>query len=250
MKIAIAGGTGLVGRHVVEEAQVAGHDVVVLARSAGVDTRTGEGLAAALAGVQVIIDTTNPGTVEEGPATEFFVESSAALQRLGEEAGVEHLLVLSIVGIDRIQGGYYAAKLAQERAARSGAVAATIARATQFHEFPAQMIGWNRQGSSAGIPDLRVQTVAARTVGRFLVEVAEGQPVQNTIDLAGPEETELVTLARRFVERFSLGIDVVPTEAGVPAGALLPAENARLEGPTFDEWLETDDSYAMATADQ
>jgi uncharacterized protein YbjT (DUF2867 family) len=246
MRIAVAGGTGLVGSHVVNAAQIAGHEVVVLARSTGVDTRTGDGLAEALTGVHVIIDVTNPGTVEEEPATGFFVESSATLQRLGENAGIEHLVVLSIVGIDRIEGGYYAAKLAQERAARSGGVPTTIARATQFHEFAAQMIGWNRQGSTAGIPDLRVQTVAARTVGRFLVEVAEAKPVERATDLAGPDVDDLVALARRFAERFSLGVEIVPAEPGLPPGALLPNDGARIDGPTFEEWLESDDSSAMA----
>lgn len=250
MKIAVAGGTGVVGRHVVEAARTAGHEVLVLARSAGVDVQTGEGLAAALVGVQAVVDTTNPGTIDEAVATEFFVSSSATLQRVGAEAGVEHLVVLSIVGIDGLDSGYYAAKSAHENAARSGSVPVTVARATQFHEFPAQMIGWTRQGQTAWVPDLRVRTISARAVGQMLVEVAEAPPAGRSVDVGGPDEADLVALAELFVKRFQLGIEVVPLDAGLPPGALLPTENARLTGPTFDQWLETEDAARMVGTDQ
>lgn len=245
MRVAVAGGTGVVGRYAVEAAREAGHDTVVLARSAGVDSRSGEGVAAALAGVQVVIDATNAGTTEEGAAADFFVESTANLSRLGAEAGVGHLVVLSIVGIDRVPTGYYAAKLAHEHAALAGPVPATIVRTTQFHEFPVQMISRNRRGSVAPLPSLRVQTVAARTVGRILVELAEGPPGRSAADVAGPDEADLVMLARQFVERFAPGVEVVSVEAGLPAGALLPDAGARIEGPTFDAWLEGDDAVTI-----
>lgn len=245
MRIAVAGGTGVVGRYVVEGAKAAGHDVVVLARSVGVDTRSGEGLAAALAGVQVIVDATNPGTPEEGPATEFFVESTANLQRVGEDAGVGHLVVLSIVGIVPQLPGYYGAKLAHERAALSGPVPATIVRATQFHEFPAQIILRNRQGAVAKLPNLQVQTVAARAVGQVLVEVAEEPRAGSVPDVAGPQVADLVTLARRFAACFDLGVDVEPAEPALPPGTLLPGEGARIVGPTFDEWLVSGDAAKL-----
>jgi uncharacterized protein YbjT (DUF2867 family) len=111
MRIAVAGGTGIVGRYVVQAATDTGHEVVVLARSHGVDTRTGDGLAQALDGVEIVIDVTNAGTIEQEPATEFFTASTANLQRVGAEQGVRHLVLLSIVGIDRVPVGYYAAKI-------------------------------------------------------------------------------------------------------------------------------------------
>src|SRR5215472_11244678 len=84
MRIAVAGGTGTVGgRHVVAHAQNAGHDVMVLSRSRGVDVRRGEGLADALNGADAVIDVTHPDTIEQGAATEFWTDVAGALQRTG-----------------------------------------------------------------------------------------------------------------------------------------------------------------------
>ena len=248
MRIAVAGATGLVGRHVVEHAERAGHDAVALSRSSGVDVRRGEGLADALAGVDVVVDVTNAGTTEQEPATAFFTEAATTLQRVGAERGVGHIVTLSIVGIDRAPVGYYAAKLAHERAATTGPVTATILRATQFHEFPAQLIGWTRNGAEASVFDLRVQTVAARTVAGVLVELAEGAPLGRAPDLAGPREADLVALARAFVERRGEPITVhadAESVAGIPPRALLPDDGARIEGPTFEEWLAGEDAAAL-----
>lgn len=242
MRIAVAGGTGVVGRYVARAALDAGHDVVVLARSKGVDTCTGEGLAQGLAGVETIVDVTNAGTIEEAAATEFFTISTANLQKVGAEQGVRHLVVLSIVGIDRVPTGYYAAKLAHERATLAGPVSATILRATQFHEFAGQMITWNREGTIAAIPNLHVQPVAARTVGDALVELAAGPPQGRALDLAGPERADLVSLARRLSERLHLGIDVQALMPVAPPDALIPDGSTRIDGPTFGQWLTTDDA--------
>lgn len=247
MRIAIAGGTGLVGRHVVEHAQRRGHEVVVLSRSQGVDVRSGDGLPEALDGVTAVIDVTNSGDTDERAATEFFVAVAGTLQRVGAQRGVEHIVTLSIVGTDRVPFGYYAAKVAQEHAAE-GPVPSTILRATEFHEFPGQVVSWTREGSRASVFDLRVQTVAARTAAAVLVEVAEGPPSGRARDLAGPEEANLVDLARRLVEHRGEAIDIEPdTEsfAALPPGARLPDDDARLEGPTFEEWLATEDAAAL-----
>ena len=144
--------------------------------------------------------------------------------------------------------GYYAAKLAQERAVAAGPVPSTIMRATQFHELPAQLIARTRAGAEARVFDVRVRTVAARTVARVLVELAEGAPRGRAQDLAGPEEADLVALARRFVERRRLSLEVradAQSVPGIPPGALLPFDDARIEGPTFEEWLESEDAAAL-----
>jgi uncharacterized protein YbjT (DUF2867 family) len=246
MKLAIAGGTGVVGRHVVNAAQAQGHEVTVLSRSAGVDVVSGDGLAGALTGVQTIVDVTNSGSQEERPSTDFFVAAAGNLQRVGAQSGVDHIVTLSIVGIDEVPLGYYAAKLAHERVAAAGPVPATILRATQFHELPAQMIGWTAENGVAHVPDLTVQTVAARTVAEVLVELAAARPAGRAADLGGPDVRRLIDLARAIVERRGSEIVVEADDvAGISPRALLPGAGARIEPPSFDEWLDSEDAAAL-----
>lgn len=246
MKVAVAGGTGVVGRFTAEAAIAAGHEVKVLSRSTGINIHSGDGLTEALVGVDVIIDTTNPPPADETTTTEFFVTATNNLHHAGVEAGVGHLVVLSIVGIDEADDSYYRAKLAQERCARSGHLPVTILRTTQFHEFAAQIITWSSNGFRAEIPNHRVQTVAARTVGEALVRHAEEPPQGHVPDLGGPEESSLPTLVRRFVEHHKIDIKIEPIESQFPARMLVPTYGARIEGPTFGQWLKGEDSRQMA----
>ncbi len=196
-----------------------------------------------------MIDVTNPGAAARGDANAFFADITRRLHAVGAAHGVGHLVTLSIVGIERAsQNPYYAAKLHQEQIALAGPVPSTILRATQFHEFPVQMLRRNTQSGSASVPRMRVRSVAARTVAHALVDLASGPAAGKTADLGGPEEAELVALARQYVEHFRLPVTVVETAAnpGVPYGATLPDPGARLEGPTFKEWLETEDAARLA----
>jgi uncharacterized protein YbjT (DUF2867 family) len=248
MRIAIAGGTGTVGRHAVAAAEAEGHEVRVISRSRGVDARNGDGLAGALDGVNAIIDATKSETLEEGPATEFFEAVAGNLQREGAARGTAHIVTLSIVGIENVPFAFYRAQLARERAAAAGPVPSTIMRATQFHEFPAQMIARSRQGDRARIYDVQVQTVAARTVGQVLVELATGRPAGRAPDLAGPHPARVVELARAFASHKGADLTIEPdTEsmASAPPDGLLPGPGARLEGPSFAEWLDGEDAAAL-----
>ena len=252
MRVAVAGGTGVVGRYVVEAASQSGHDVVILSRSHGVDLRTGVGVDAALEGVEAIVEVTNPPAENRDDAAQFFTDVAQALQSAGARRGVRHVVSLSIVGIDRaVANPYYAAKLRQEEVILGGPVPATVLRATQFHEFAAQMLRRNRRGTTTVVPRMRVQTVAARTVGRVLVELLR-EPGRGGLaaDLGGPDERDLAELVSAFAARFRIETTVIegdPTR-GVPFGATLPSAGARLEGPTFDEWLMTDDAARLAPA--
>jgi uncharacterized protein YbjT (DUF2867 family) len=243
MRIAIAGATGVVGRHVLEVAHQRGHETAAISRSAGIDVSTGDGLAAALDGADVIIDVLNAPRIEEEPATEFFRSAAAHLQRCGAERGVHRLLTLSVVGVDRPVSGYFAAKLAHERAAAEGPVPQTTLRATQFHEFAAQQLAMMRDGDRAYVFDVTVQTVAARAVGETLVEIAErGDAVP---ELAGPERAELIDLASAYAARYAPELTVVPdteTMGQAARDALLPHAGARVAGPTFAQWLESADA--------
>jgi uncharacterized protein YbjT (DUF2867 family) len=252
MRVAVAGGTGVVGRYVVEAAQERGDDVVILSRSRGIDLRTGDGLDAALDGVEAIVEVTNASGDDRADAAKFFTQVALSLHTAGSRHGIRHLVSLSIVGIDRATANpYYAAKLRQEEATLGGPVPATVLRATQFHEFAAQTLRRNRHGTTTVVPRMRIRPVAARTVGRVLVELMR-EPARRGLapDLGGPEEADLATLVSAFAARF--GIDTHVTESdptpGVPLGATLPSTGARFEGPTFDEWLTTPDAARMLPA--
>lgn len=247
MKIAVAGGTGVVGGHVVEALRGVGHEAVVVARSRGVDVVTGRGLDAALDGVQAVVDTTNIATWRRRPALDFFTTASRNLQVAGMRAGVGHLVVLSIVGVDKVPGlGYYDAKLHQERLALDGSIPATVVRATQFHEFAGQVLGRTRKGPVAVVPRMRVQTVAATAVAGVLAGIAAGPALGRlATEVTGPEQAELPELARRLMrhrgERARVFAVRLPGAVGraQAGGALLPGADASIVGPTFDEWLET-----------
>jgi uncharacterized protein YbjT (DUF2867 family) len=247
MKVAVAGGTGLVGAYTVAALAAAGHDPVPLSRATGVDVRGGAGLADALGGVEAIIDALS--TNDRAEAGEFHEQTTRNLQQAGAAAGARHVVTLSIVGIDRVSAlEYYRAKLRQEQVAAAGPLPATIVRATQFHEFGAQMIGWTRKGAFAFVPHMPSQTVAARSVAQVLAEVAVGGPLAATLDVAGPDVADIVDRARAIVKARGRKIRVIalpyPGAAGkqVRAAGNLPGPGARIVGPAFADWLRSADA--------
>lgn len=166
----MAGGTGVAGRYAVGAAGAAGHAVVALSRSGGVDVVAGAGLDAALDGVDVVVDTLNGPSTNRAKAIAFFVAASANLQASAARSGEGRLVVLSVVGVDRVPGfAYCDAKVAHEAAARSGPVPVTVVRAIQFHEFAGQLLDRMAVGPVAPIPTMRTRPVEARTVGEHLV---------------------------------------------------------------------------------
>jgi uncharacterized protein YbjT (DUF2867 family) len=243
MRVAVAGGTGVVGGHVVASLERRGHEAVVLSRSRGVDLLTGRGLDEALTATDAVVDVSNVTTLNRRTAVDFFSRSAARLSEAEVRAGVRHHVVLSIVGVDRVDSGYYAGKLAQEAAVRDGPVPFTILRATQFHEFAAQVLDRTR-GPVALVPRMRVQPVAAVEVGERLAALAEAPLAGGYVpELAGPEVHDLGRLARRVARarrRRRLVVTVpVPGAAGraMSGGALLPRGETTLGTLTFDDWL-------------
>lgn len=243
MRIAVAGGTGVVGRYAVSAAEAAGHETVVLARSRGVDVDGGEGLDAALAGVDAVIDALSVTTLSAEDSTRFFSSTTRALLSAEEQAGVGHHIALSIVGIDRAPFDYYAGKAAQEALVADGPVPWTILRATQFHEFAAQMYERAKIGPVHVAPRMRTQPIAAREVGAALVRLAEGGAVGRASDLAGPREESLVRMIRAYARargsRAFLPAIALPGPFGRAQrdGSLLPTAGARLGSQSFDDWL-------------
>jgi uncharacterized protein YbjT (DUF2867 family) len=250
MKIAVAGATGRVGRHVVDVLHEQGHEVVAISRANGVDLITGDGLEAALAGVEVVIDTATGPSPDQQAATEFFTTATRNLQEAGERAGVRRIVVVSIIGIDKLTGGYNAAKLAHERAMLAGPIAVRVLRASQFHEFVAQLVEWGTQGEVSYVPQMRTQIVAARTVAEALVALATAPdselPDALITEIAGPREESMVALATALAGRRNMPVkvegvlDSADHDAALMAeGGLLPGPDAVLAGPTFAEWLES-----------
>lgn len=253
-KIAVAGATGRVGRHVVDVLEAGGHDVVAISRSSGVDLVTGDGLAEALVGVECVIDVATGSSPDQEAATEFFTAATRNLHDAGERAGVRRIVVVSIIGTDRFTAGYSVAKVAHERAMLAGPIPVRVLRAAQFHEFVAQLVEWGRQGEVSYVPKMRTQLVAARTVAEALTELATGPesaPAPGSsrapiLEIAGPREESLVDVATLFAARRGdpVRIEGVSNPADpdrdlYETGALLPGPHATLGGPTFEEWLES-----------
>lgn len=244
MRIAVAGGTGVVGRHVVAVAEERGHEVVLLTRSAGVDLATGEGLAGRLAGVDAVVDVTGVPTQDRTEAEAFFGGVTRRLVAAELEAGVGHHVALSIVGIDDVPSGYYLGKRRQERVLAEGAQPWSVLRATQFHEFAEQVLHFVRLGPVSVVPRMTSQPVAAREVGEALVELVGAGPSGRVPDLAGPEVLAMADLARRVNRARGLGRRVVAVPVpgaagrGMRDGSLTLPDGVGVRGrQTFYAWL-------------
>jgi uncharacterized protein YbjT (DUF2867 family) len=242
-KIAVAGGTGTVGRFVVESLRRDGHEVVVLARSTGIDLASGAGLAGAITDVDAVVDVASVQTQSARESERFLGSVTRNLLDAESRAGVRHHVALGIVGSDRAPHGYYAGKALQERLVMDGAVPWTILRATQFHEFAQQIHGRVRVGPAVLVPAMRSRPVAARTVGEHLARLAVAEPAGRVPDLAGPREERMPDLVRRFAAATGLPgrVVAVPLPGGfgraLRDGTILPSDDATLAGPTFAEWL-------------
>lgn len=246
MRIVVAGGTGTVGRHTVNAARDAGHDVIVLSRRSGVDVQTGEGLDAALVGADAVIDVTNLTSLSAKRARTFFETGTRRMLAAEKRAGVGHHIALSIVGIDHIDASYYAGKLAQERAVRAGDVPFTIVRAAQFHEFVGQLLA-GTPGPLALIPRAHIRPVAAREVGAHLVRAAETGPRGRSTDLIGPRDEDLVDLARTQLAFDGIRRRVIEARLpgaygrGLASGSLRGGADATVARIDFEQWLRSED---------
>jgi uncharacterized protein YbjT (DUF2867 family) len=250
-KIAVTGATGRVGSPLVEILAERGHDVVSIARSKGVDVVSGDGLEEALAGAETIIDTATGPSPDQQEATAFFTASARNIQRAGAAAGAKRIVLVSIIGIDKFQGGYNAAKVAQEQTLLEGPLPVRIVRAAQYHEFVAPLIGWTIQDGVAHVPEMRTQLVAARTVAETLADATEEPEIQNgrITEVAGPRAESLAHVAAVLFASRGDSVEVRESRGGLLAqpgdpdaaayaeGAALPNPGAKLAGPSFEEWL-------------
>lgn len=244
MKITVIGGSGLIGKKLVTILRAQGHDVLAASPSSGVNALTGEGLAQALAGAEVVVDVANSPSFEDGPVMEFFTTGGRNLLAAEAAAGVKHHVALSVVGTERMQAsGYFRAKLVQEELIRAAGIPYTLVRATQFFEFVGAIAQSGGSGETVRLPPALMQPIVSDDVAAALAEVAVEAPLGGTVDLAGPEPIRMDELARRHLKAHG---DPRPVEAdpsasyfGTPVDdrSLVPLAAHRV-GPTrFDDWL-------------
>jgi uncharacterized protein YbjT (DUF2867 family) len=245
MRIAVAGATGEVGRHVADVVRERGHELVPLARSVGVDLTTGAGLEERLVGVDAVVDVTNNPSQKAEEAEAFYGGVTRTLLAAERKTGVGHHVALSIVGIDDVPSGYYAGKRMQEKVLAESDQPWSVLRATQFHEFAEQALHFVRIGPFSVVPRMLSQPVAAREVAEALVTLAEQGPSGRVPDLAGPEQLPMHRLARRVSKEKGLGRVVVavplPGKAGrgMRDGSLCPVGDGPRGSTTFEQWLAT-----------
>jgi uncharacterized protein YbjT (DUF2867 family) len=245
MKIVVVGGTGLIGSKTVQKLRQQGHDAVAAAPNTGVNTITGEGLPAVMAGTQVVIDVSNSPSFEEHAAMDFFQTAGRNITAAEVEAGVRHHIALSVVGTDRLQdSGYFRAKLAQEKLIKNSPVPYSLIHATQFFEFIRTIADVSTIGSEVRLPPVQFQPMAAQDVASAVANVALGEPLNATIEIGGPETFTLDEAVRKVLEFDRDGRRVVADPSAPYYGVqvsdrtLVPGPDARLGSTRLAWWIE------------
>ena len=244
MKIVIIGGTGLIGSKTVTRLVAKGHEVIAASPNTGINTITGEGLAEALAGAQVVIDLANSPSFEDKAVLAFFETSGRNLMAAEKAAGVGHHIALSVVGTERLQdSGYFRAKLAQEKLIKAAGIPFTIVHSTQFMEF---LAGIAQSGTIEGKVHLSpafVQPIASDDVADAMADVALAAPVNGTVEIAGPERSRLSDLVARYLKASGDARAVVVDPearyfgARLEDGSLVSDNNPRLGRIGFEAWF-------------
>jgi uncharacterized protein YbjT (DUF2867 family)/quercetin dioxygenase-like cupin family protein len=250
MKIVVIGGSGLIGSKVVNILRQRRHEVVAASPSTGVNTLTGEGLAEALVGAQVVVDVANSPSFEDKPALAFFETSGRNLLAAEKSAGVKHHVALSIVGTDRLTGsgpgslsGYFRAKMAQENLIKASGIRFTIVHATQFFEFVKNIAQSAADGSTIRLSPVLMQPMVSDDVAAAVADVALGEPLSGMVEIAGPDQIRQDELVRQFLTATGdLRKVVTDANAGyygikVNDQSLVPGQNPRLGLMHFAEWL-------------
>jgi uncharacterized protein YbjT (DUF2867 family) len=248
MKIVVIGGSGLIGSRVVARLREHGHEAAAASPSSGVNTLTGEGLAAVLQGAQVVVDVSNSPSFEEAAAMAFFQTSNRNLLTYEAAAGVGHHVALSVVGTEPLSqtdgiGGYFRAKLAQEKLIKDSSIAYSIVHATQFFEFVNSIADAATDGNRVRVPPVLIQPMAADDVASAVASVAMGSPVNGTVEVGGPEPFRLDELIRQSLSARRDPREVITDPharyfgAEVGERTLVPGDDARLGATRFEDWL-------------
>lgn len=243
MKIVVIGGTGLIGSKAVAILRRGGHQVTAASPKSGVDTLTGEGLGAALAGAQVVVDLTNSPSFEDKAVLEFFQTSGRNLFAAEKAAGVGHHVALSIVGTDRSpDNGYFRAKVAQEQLVEASGVPYTIIRSTQFFEFLSGIADSGADGNVLRFSPGMFQPIAADDVAAVVADIAASPARNGRVEIAGPERAPFNEIIARYLKAVGDSREVVCDPQAryfgglVEEYSLVPLGDARLGAIGFDEW--------------
>jgi uncharacterized protein YbjT (DUF2867 family) len=251
MKIVVIGGTGRVGSRLVDLLRGRGHEPLAAAPNTGVDTITGEGLAAALEGASVVVDVSNAPSFEDAAVLEFFTTSTGNLLAAEATAGVGHHVAMSIVGADRLpDSGYLRAKVAQEQLVTASSIPYSIVRATQFFEFIDSIAASATEGDTVSVSSMLFQPMAVDDVASAVCEVALGAPLGGIVEIGGPQVFPMDELVRRQLQahgdlRVVVGDPHVPyfgTELG--ERSLVTGADARLGATSYADWLRRSGSAA------
>lgn len=244
MKIVVIGGSGLIGKKLVQNLRQLGHEVLSASPSSGVNTLTGQGLSEALQGTQVVVDVANSPSFEDTAVLEFFEKSGKNLLAAEAVAGVGHHVALSVVGTDRLlASGYFRAKMVQENLITASDIPYTIVRATQFFEFVGAIAQSATDGQTIRLPTAHLQPIVSDDVAAALTEIAVATPLNGTVELAGPEPIPLDELVRLFLAASRDSRKVITDEMagyfGTPVDnrSLTPSANPLLGATRFQDWL-------------
>ncbi|MBO0857535.1 MAG: SDR family oxidoreductase [Chloracidobacterium sp.] len=244
MKIVVIGGSGLIGSRLVTKLGEQGHQVMAASPKTGVDSVTGEGLAAALERASVVVDVSNAPSWEDEAVMKFFETSTRNLLAYEAVAGVGHHVALSVVGTERLlESGYFRAKLAQENLIKASSIPYSIVRATQFFEFTKGIADFSTHGDKALLPSALIQPMAADDVASLVGRIAMGAPLNGVVEIGGPEQFRLDELVRLYLATFKDPREVVADPSARYYGVelsertLVPAHNAQLGETRFADWL-------------
>jgi len=243
MKVVVIGGTGRIGSKLVADLRAHGHEAIAASRSSGVNTLTRAGLAEVLQGASAVANVSDSPSFEEGAVFEFFTTSTRNLLASGLAAGMGHHVALSIVGTDRLTGGYHRAKLAQEELIKGSAIPYSIVRATQFFEFVTGIADAATDGDTVRLAPVLIQPIAADDVATALARIAVGRPVNGTVEVAGPERFRLEEFVRQGLSAQNDPRRVVSDPQARYFGTelsertLIPGDDAWLGQIRFDDWL-------------
>jgi uncharacterized protein YbjT (DUF2867 family) len=245
MKIVVIGGTGLIGSKVVSKLGEHGHDAVAASPNTGVNTLTGEGLAEALEGADVVVDVSNSPSFEDAAVLEFFTTATGNLLAAERTAGVGHHVALSVVGTERMaEKGYFKAKSVQEKLIAESGISYSIVHATQFFEFLKSIAALATDGDTVRLPPVLFQPMAAEDVATAVGRVAVGPPVNGIVEVGGPDKVRMDELIRQALKARKDPRQVVTDPEALYFGAyavddstLVPADGAAVGEIHFEDWL-------------